>query len=273
MIVLSRSKNAADRSWTRPGTADRGCRPCLHGRCRDPRGPPIVHSRGRCVPRPQDPPRGRLGVLGARQHRGHDRTAVRHRRRVPARRAAPPRGRGGHHARRGARRPARRCARGSRRRWCWWARTSRCRWRAPHRRAATRVLVVLARPCPTASSGRRWRWAPRASPSCPGRRAGWSSGSPTSVDAGPARGLTIGVVGGSGGVGGDDVRLRPRAGRGARADPPSWSTPTRSGPVSTASSGSTWSTACGGTRSATRPAGSAPGRCVTRCRAARAGAL
>src|SRR3954447_3842386 len=81
------------------------------------------------------------------------------------------------------------------------------------------------------------------------------------VDSGPARGLTIGVVGGSGGGRGAPGGGGPAQARGrarcprwrAGAARRSWSTSTRGDRASTASSASTWWTASGGRRSATPP--------------------
>ena len=109
-------------------------------------------------------------------------------------------------------------------------------------------------------------WAPRASPRCPARTAGWSRCSPTSATRGAARGRLVGVVGGSGGAGRHDVRLRARPGgraaRGpdagrrrrsarARARPGARARDLRRGPV--------------GRARARPPAGSAPGPCARRC--------
>ena len=80
---------------------------------------------------------------------------------------------------------------------------------------------------------------PRASRSCRAPRAGWSSCSPTSVRRRPARGVTIGVVGGVGRCGRDDVRLRARPGRRPHRPAAASSTPTRSVPASTGCSAST----------------------------------
>ncbi len=57
-------------------------------------------------------------------------------------------------------------------------------------------------------------------------------------DAGRARGLTVGVVGGCGGAGCDHLRLRARADGGPQRAGGASSTPTRSGPASTGCSGS-----------------------------------
>ena len=78
---------------------------------------------------------------------------------------------------------------------------------APARRDG--VFVVLLGPVPTPSSRIALAVGAESVAELP-RSEGWLVERLTDVvDTGPARGLTIGVVGGSGGVGRDDVRLRP----------------------------------------------------------------
>ena len=123
---------------------------------------------------------------------------------------------------------------------------------AAPRRGQRRGLGCRARP---ERSGSRWRWARRTSPSCP-RSGDWVVETLTDLgDDRPARGLDGRRLGGSGGAGRDDLRVRAGAGRcavrargGDRRRPPrarGW----------TGCSAWRASTGCAGTSSARPPAG------------------
>ena len=100
---------------------------------------------------------------------------------------------------------------GRARRWCCVGADLADEVAAPARRAGRGVHVVgLGRRCRRRCSGTRSASAPRPSRSCRARRPGWSSCSPTSGDGGRPRGLVVGVIGGSGGAGATDVRVRAR---------------------------------------------------------------
>ena len=151
----------------------------------------------------------------AGDHRRHDRSALRHPRPVPPRPAAAARRGGRHHPRSSRPTPGPRCG--------GWpvgaAGPGRCRrgrasWPRSRRRAGRGVHVVawgavpdeLFRVAP-------WRWAARASPSCRARRR-WLVEALTDLgDPQRTAGTVIGVTGGSGGAGRDDLRLRARAAR------------------------------------------------------------
>ena len=135
---------------------------------------------------------------------------------------------------------------------------------SPARRDAVFVVLLGADARPACSRS-RWRVGAESVAELP-RSEGWLVERLTDVvDTGPARGLTVGVVGGSGGSGattfacalgqiagraGSVGGRRPRPAR-ARCRPRARARPRRR--------------ASGGTRSATPPAGSAPVRCASRC--------
>ncbi len=197
--------------------------------------------------------------------------AADHPRRAAARRPAPARRGRRHHARRRPRQHGARCVR--------WGAASVVLLGADLADAARRAPPAPARPGArrrartrraTGSSAARWPPVPPTSSSCRQADAWLVELLTDAADGGARRARTVGVVGGSGGVGATTfacalaLTAPPRTGR------PSSSTSTRSGPGSTGSSASTRrSTRRGepaGTRWSARTAGSAPGRCAPRCR-------